>query len=1406
MTDTLKSYIENELVTKLEEFLYIDQTDINDDDGWVAIESFLYEYGFIHHQINSMNDFFIRRIRKIVDQNRIIEINGKKRGNYTIEYGEIKIDDHPKLVEEDKEESDITPMEAIYRKMTYAVGIYCDIEITNPKNITILHPNTCIAKIPVMVRSAHCTLVSKKIVFNDQDLMNNNECPYDKGGYFIIKGVKKVINSQETSCYNKIYTFKNRKTNPKFSVYTEIKSSATEGVHSTKVQVGLLKTKKPVEKERIYVVIPYIPDINAIPMGILFKALGAKDEKDIVRHIDPDLQDKELIEVLIYTLEESRSICTQEEALSFIGSKGKKTYTGRGRRPQKSQKVVGICKQSISYAKNLLNTEFLPHVGLLLGKSNYNSLNVQKRYFLGYMVKKLIYSILGRTEQENRDHIANKRIITPGSLYTSQFHISFRRMCYDIKNSCELALEKNRAINIHSRISPKIITKSFHECLSRGSWGTRNSKRDGVSQNFDIFNYSYYLADLRRLTTYLPKDGGKIIGPRNLDNSHFGVACAADTPEGKKTGLVKALAFSGYITVGCPIDDIYNIIKDYDIYSFDEILVSDHKLIKLCKVLLNYDIIGVTDHPNELANTLKVLRRNGNLSHEVSITYDKTTNEVRIFCDKGRLCRPLLVINNGKLTLKKHHIKKLENGDWRWVDLLDNGLIEFLDKEEEKYSLIIGHPEDFFMLDDTEKYEYTHCELHPSMLYGFSASNIPYPDHNQAPRNTYSAVQGKQSIGIPFTNYQRNFSSKYNVMDYLQRPLKSTKASKLLKFDELPAGQNAIVFVTPFAGWGQEDSLVFNQSSIDRGFMRETHYINYSEEVRKADNQEFCIPDNEFCNFFKGNIEKLGEDGIVEPGTLVEKGDILIGKVIKTFNTRKPFTSISIIYNEELPGVVDAVQMGMTGECATFVTVRIRQQRLPVHADKFCLTDDHDVLTSKGWKQISLVKLTDKIACLSEDGYINYNHPTKIYKFDVDAKLYEVNSPHVSLCVTMGHKMYVKKGKNDEKDLFKLVKVNEIIGEKIKYKKWGKNINAKINFVEKRLIGLTQKDANDTQIRAIQSNSSANINRNKNFNNLFDVDIFSNINDLEPEVDSTLPTTKEEIVRYNGLVHCFEVPNHIFMVRRKGKPVWTGNSSRHGQKGTIGIRIRQEDLPFTSGGMVPDLIINPLALPSRMTIAQLIESMSGKSLVATHPFHRQNAGSLYGGGGAKRQKVDPKICNSDATPFDRHFSINDIARELRKLGFNGWGDEVVYDGMSGRQLKTLIFTGPVYYMRLKHMVTDKIHSRNRGPKQTLTRQPTEGRNLDGGFRTGTMEKDCLSSQGVSAIVQESFMDRSDPFEHWVCNICGLPVAHNNITNEVYCNVCDTHDVSKKKLPYSKKLLQQTLLGMNVAIRDLKDDF
>ena len=270
---------------------------------------------------------------------------------------------------------------------------------------------------------------------------------------------------------------------------------------------------------------------------------------------------------------------------------------------------------------------------------------------------------------------------------------------------------------------------------------------------------------------------------------------------------------------------------------------------------------------------------------------------------------------------------------------------------------------------------------------------------------------------------------------------------------------------------------------------------------------------------------------------------------------------------------------------------------------------------------------------------------------------------------------------------------------------------------------------------------------------------------------------QDSYIKYNGKVYCCRVEGlGAVYVRRNGVPVWCGNS-RHGQKGTMGMILNPEDMPQTGTGIVPDLIINPHAIPSRMTIAQLMETLLSKIGCC--------AGAL-----------------GDGTPFNAT-TVDGLAAALRDhYGMEPYGNEILYNGYTGRQMNVSIFIGPCYYQRLRHCSADKIHTRASGPLVMLTRQPAEGRAREGGLRFGEMERDCVIGHGMAEFTKERFMECSDAFLCYACKACGLIAVVNDQADGVWsCRGCsNTTTFSHIQIPYATKLLLQELETMSIGSR------
>ena len=1156
--------------------------DITSNDAWNVITSYFEEHGLVSQQIGSFNQFLDSNIQEIINENNLITIipdtkynpNQKINSNikYEFEFGQLHVNDQPSYHNQtDENPTTIHPNEARIRNLTYESSMFIDVKsrekyFNSEKKTEEMrdepktHEKIFIGKIPIMVRSKFCSLDGK----NDIGRIDVQECVFDQGGYFIIGGGEKVLVAQERMATNFVYVFRKRENSNVYSWQAEIRSNL-DGSNRPASQFSVKIPGKPKGDKLGKVItarIPYIrQDINII---ILFRALGLDQDKDILDHIIFDDNDTSMLELLRPSLENAFEIHRQSAALDYIGRRGAAESVGQAKR--------------ISYATDILQREMLPHVSTLPNNES------KKAFFIGYMVYRLANCALGRTNEDDRDHYGKKRLDMAGALFAGLFRQLFRRFTKETQATIKENIDHKKEPSFKNAIKSNIISHGLRYALATGNWGTNKSgqvQKTGVAQVLNRLTFVSSLSHLRRLNTPLQKQG-KLTKPRQLHNTHWGMVCPAETPEGQACGLVKNLSMMAYVSVGTPSIIVQDALESLGTENLSE--VHPTNIPGKTKIFVNGSWIGITKEPEYIMKSLINKRRKDALNKEISIVNDYVNKEIKIYTDSGRSERPLFTVENNQLKIKKSQITQMNKyaKDEKEEDVLtfdkcmQSGLIEYLDVEEEETAMIAMRFED---LKENKSYcsTYTHCEIHPSMILGVCASIIPFPDHNQSPRNVYQSAMGKQAIGVYSTNFNLRMDTLAYILFYPQKPLVTTRTMDYLHFKDLPAGINAMVAIMCYTGYNQEDSIIMNQSSIDRGLFRSAFFRTYQTDQkcseRKKETIEIPVKENT-SGLRHGLYSKLDVDGIISPSTRVSGDDIIIGKTDTVLRNGVPIETelkkkkkdISIPLRSSENGIVDTVMITDNYEGYRMVKVKCRSIRIPQIGDKF--------------------------------------------------------------------------------------------------------------------------------------------------------------------------------------------------------------ASRHGQKGTIGMTYRQEDLPYTIEGISPDIIVNPHAIPSRMTIGHLIECLASK------------VASIRGDEG-------------DATPFS-DVTVDAISRDLHFIGYQKHGNEVMYNGFTGRKVNMLIFFGPTYYQRLKHMVDDKIFSRARGPVQILTRQPTEGRARSGGLRFGEMERDCMISHGAARFLKERLMDVSDKYRVHVCENCGLIAEANIKAGSYFCRLCQQRKISQVYIPYACKLLFQELMAMHIT--------
>ena len=1058
------------------------------NDSWKVIDSYFEERGLVRQQIESYDEFLTENVIKIIETSQPIEIENKSENVfYSFKFRNCYIG-KPVITESNGDITHLTPNQARLRNLTYEVNVYVNIhtkKIKKENNEEIIldekDETTKLCSLPLMLNTRNCVLFGK----SNEEKIKLGECEFDQGGYFIVNGSEKVLIAQEKMAANQVYVFLN-----KMNYFVAEIRSVQEGELKAASQV-LLKYVPPPKKNTIVsnnIIRASLSFLKKeIPVVILFKALGVVDHDDIYKRIInyntnnfsgvSAIQESEIKELFKSCFDDAFIIKTQEEAIEYMG---KRTLANCDTKEKRFQFIM-----------KSLTKDFLPHIS-----TDENSLGI-KSYFLGYMVNKLFLTVNGKRDVDDRDNYGNKRLELSGSLLGNLFKLSFIKMCKEFRFELEKDIISNKNMILRNIVPGKDITKDIKYAMATGNWSSANQKtiRTGVSQVLSRLSYAATLSHLRRINAPIAKDG-KSVKPRQLHNTTYSIICPAETPEGHACGLVKNLSLMTHISINTGSDLIEEFLNEYGIKKLDKISEQNEK-IEGIKIFLNGKWIGIHNNPKKIYDELITLKRYGKIYFDVSIKI--IGDELIIDTDGGRCCSPLLVVENNSLKVSEDDIKELINKEKRWTDLVNEGKIEFLDVNEMSQSMIATTFNEIneSKINNLYGYNYSHCEIHPSMILGICGSIVPLPDHNQAPRNTYEAAMSKQAMGMYTTNHQMRMDTLAHVLMYPQKPLVQTKSAKYINYNDMPSGQNVIVAIACYSGYNQEDSILLNKSAVDRGMFRSVFYRSYKDEESSTKDgtvEHFSKPDP-VKTLGTRNINcynNIDEDGLPKIGAKYNNSDILIGKTVpvvtktdpKLMMTKFTHKDISVPIRSTENGVVDQVMLSTNLEGKKFVKVRMRSVRIPEVGDKF--------------------------------------------------------------------------------------------------------------------------------------------------------------------------------------------------------------ASRHGQKGTCGMMFSQEDMPYSREGITPDIIINPHCIPSRMTIAQLIECVTGKVGLMT---------GKYG----------------DATPFDP-LNVDTICNELHNLGYQKYGNEVLYNGRTGRKLDAMIFMGPTYYQRLKHLVNDKEHARAYGPLQNLIRQPTEGRARDGGLR------------------------------------------------------------------------------------------
>ena len=1277
-----------------------------------------HKYPFTGHHLDSYRDFIKSQLPYIIKSyNPITMIKYDDFDNVIMkvdlyvggENGDEIYVDRPTTYEDGTPKL-ITPNDARMRNLTYESHIFAKIFIKittqdSAKELTKTFNNVAIGSIPIMLHSDMCILKNQ----GSNILRKMGECPYDTGGYFIIDGKEKVIIAQEKIVTNKLFVSKLNDDDDGFGYKGVIRCVADKGALAPRsvefyyVDIPIIdanieediKIKNSTAKGFLYGSIHVsLPSFNGkIPLFILFRAFGIESDKEIYYTIFGNKLDENeknyfndfirpsIMSTTFIDDDIEFKIYSQEDAIKYLKYKVRYGTT--------------------EHVKSTLTMEVFPNILEFNNKGKY----------LGYLVLQFIKTVVNVLPISDRDSYIYKRVDISGFMLSELFQEAYQKLRDSIRNTMDSMYYYGSwkqqdnydnfitEHNIYKLISAMIVTDTFSKSL-KGRWGLSTDEDPELGKVQDLSRISYigYMSHLRRVN--IPIDRSiKITGPHRLHSQQWGMMCPFESPDGGSIGYLKNLSLLAKITAGLNIENIEQCLVDIGIIQLSNYNLHTNK--NITNVFLNGTLFGITGDPIFVTRLLKAFRRNGLINILISISWHIPTNELRIFTEAGRPCRPLLILkHNGKtgdneISLYKHNYNNwfdLLNGlsvklkddektdDYYYRDIYTNPLDigiskhsysstggasynsaqydskyydanyqggssenneeggifntitenlfnyqggkkdeEYSDDEDEeynnynrdKYKKILAVLENnaacIEYLDNEEtdtcliamnKDEitpyHTHLEIHPSTILSVVSGNIPMCNHNQSVRNVFHAAQSKQAIGMYATTFNNRFDTMSYVLHYPQRAIINTKIAQYTSSDIMGNGFNTIVAIMTYTGFNQEDSIMINRATINRGLNSLSYYKSITATSKIVSQNERTIFGNpikmkeEGINVLgikKRDYTYINDKGFIKEGTYIPQGQevIIVGML-----------SVKEVYKEVKRGVF------------------IEQVKETIYTDVSISTDN------------SLYGTVDKV-------YIS----------------------------------------------------NKLSGED--------SIICKVRFLKIK----------------------------------------------KPEYGDK-------------------------------------HASRHGQKGVLGMIIPEENMPFTKDGIKPDIIINPHAIPSRMTIGHLVECIFAKMCCLD---------GLLG----------------DATVFIP-IDNEKIYKRLEDNGFNKHGNEILYNGFTGNQIETEIFIGPTYYFRLKHMVAEKLNARGTGKLTGLTRQPTEGRRKGGGLRIGEMERDTVLSHGISLFLKESMMERSDKYTWAACKRCGTLVAFNITENINMCRNCNNDDVCVIQTPYAFKLFTQELEAMGIQMR------
>lgn len=874
----------------------------------------------VAHHLDSYNDFINRGIFNVFKENgtikyvSIVKVDGVPANQLTLYLGGRdgrRVYFGKPVIADQAYTHLMYPNDARLRNMTYAATIHFDVDVdfefTPPGTTEVQKQSITIDKIylgrfPIMLQSCLCILQGME----RQTRYQMGECLNDYGGYFIIDGNEKVVVSQETFADNMLYIRANKPDD--------------EYTHSAEIRSKSEDTSKPIRTTAVKIVAPsatwtngqivvMVPNVRKpVPLFILMRALGVISDEDIIRTCLLDLdKNANMVDAFIPSIHDAGTIYTQELAIKYIAS-----FTKRG---------------TVSGAMAILSDYFLPHIGEL----NF----APKAYFIGLMTYRMLKVRAGEEAPTDRDNYQYKRVELTGDLLYALFReyfLLYRKAVYQAislkeyyhrgqyqdnfvsiieANVDDLFTSKSR----DKKQTVRIIEDGFRRAF-KGNWGSQeNTKREGVVQELNRLSWNTFISHLRKLN--LPMDSSaKVVGPRLLNASQWGVIDPIDTPDGANIGLHKHLALGARVTSGFSAAPLIEWLRAHIGLKWLTECTPEY-IARLTKVFVNGNWVGVIDAPLETEWMLKLYRRNGVLPPYMSIAYNYVGNELAFFTDSGRLIRPIFYVLRSNMALRgggnvaagdptvrmvsykrQAVIAGLRDGTLKWPQIVaglgekapaaafdlaanriyevaelypaledDNrkiydafvknaAVIDYIDTAEEESAMIALMGQDGEIEQPSS--HHTHIEMTPALGLGVMGNQIIFPENNPLTRNSFSCGQSKQAVSLYHTNYAVRMDKMSVVLNYGQTPLIKSRMLEYMNHEEQPYGINCIVAIMCYTGYNVEDAVLINKAALDRGLFRTTYYTTYETHEESA-----AVTGGAHSKF--ANIEKNNVIGI-KPG------------------------------------------------------------------------------------------------------------------------------------------------------------------------------------------------------------------------------------------------------------------------------------------------------------------------------------------------------------------------------------------------------------------------------------------------------------------------------------------------------------------------------------------------------------